>query len=171
MEVLGLVLLLILVMILMLVIWIIFVPVYLKIDTQNNIYLISQAGTFRLSYFPFRKPYICVKVFGIELPDATKNGKEPERISKRKTFVKRSLPSWSFLIKGLINSFRIIKLKGTADLDDVVLHSQLYAIYPFINRGPVELTSNLNNLYYLDLIIEGRLYRILYTFIVFLTKK
>jgi len=171
MEVLGLILLLILVMVLALLNWIIFVPVYLKIDTKNNIYLISQAGSFRLSFFPFQKPHMSVMVFGIELPNTIKNKKEPDRTSKRKTLIKRSLPSWLFLIEGFINSFRIIKLKGTADLDDVVLHSQYYAIYPFINRGPVELTSNLNNVYFLDLIIKGRLYKMLYTFIIFLTKK
>jgi hypothetical protein len=171
MEVISLILLLIFVLILVLVIWIIFVPIYLKINTQNNIYLISQRGTFRLSFFPFQKPYLSVEVFGIELPDAIMSKKEPDRISKRKPFVRRSLPSWLFLIKGLINSFRIIKLSGTADLDDVVLHSQLYAFYPFINNGPIHLTSNLNNYYNLELIIEARLSKMLYTFIIFLTKK
>jgi len=165
------VLLLIFVLIMVLVIWIIFVPVYLRIDTQNNIYLISQYGTFHLSFFPLQKPHMRMEVFGIRLPDSNRLKKDSESKAKKKPFIKRSFQSWSYLIRGLINSFRIIKLRGTADLDDVVLHSQFYAIYPFINRGPVQLTSNLNDIYYLDLIIEARLNKMLYTFIIFLTKK
>lgn len=161
----------ILLLIIGLIIWIIFVPVYLKIDTHKNLYFISQAGTFHLSFTPGEKPNFKGRVFGILVPESYKSKRKAYRKKKRKPIIKRSIQSWIFLIKGLLKSFRVKRLVGTVDLDDVVLHSQFYAISPFINQGPVQLTSNLNNNYYLDLIIEGRLNKMLYTFIVFLTKK
>ncbi|ERM84684.1 hypothetical protein P872_23530 [Rhodonellum psychrophilum GCM71 = DSM 17998] len=167
MEVFGWVLLLIL----GLISWIIFVPIYLKIDTQKELYIISQMGTFHLSFTPGERPNFKVSVFGVLIPESKKYPKKPDIKKKRKPFLKRSMQSWLFLIKGLLKSFRIKRLVGTFDLDDVLLHSQLYAIYPFINRGPVQLISNLNNNYFLDLIIEGRLNKMLFTFLVFLTKK
>ncbi|WP_158858863.1 hypothetical protein [Lunatibacter salilacus] len=167
MEIIGGILLLIL----GLIIWIIFKPIYLIVDTQNNKYTFSQVGTFHLSYSPVQRPRFKVKFFGITIPNSEKSEKKPVRKKNRKPFIKRSLSSWIFLIKGLLKSFRVKKLVGTADLDDVVLNSQLFAIYPFVNQGPVQLTTNFNNTYFLDLIIEARLNKMLYTFIIFLTKK
>lgn len=161
----------ILLLIMGLIIWIIFVPVYLIIDTEKKLYIISQVGTFHLSFSPVQKPHFRVKVFGIRIPDSKKSPKITDRKKNRKPFIKRSIQSWIFLIKGLLKSFRVIRLVGTVDLDDVVLHSQFFAISPFINQGPVQLTSNLNNSYFLDLVIEGRLNKMLFTFIVFITKK
>ncbi|WP_143961371.1 hypothetical protein [Litoribacter populi] len=171
MEIFGWILLLIFGLIVGLLIWIIFVPVYLKIDTRNNLYLISQSGTFLFSFSPVQKPHFRVEVFGFMMPDSKKPKKKPSRKPKRKPYFKKSIQTWIFLIKGILKSFKIQKLVGTADLDDVVLHSQLFAIYPLINQGPVQLTSNLNNTYYLNLLIEGRLDKMLYTFIIFLIKK
>ena len=161
----------ILLLIMGLIIWIIFVPVYLIIDTQKKLYIISQVGTFHLSFSPVQKPHFRVKLFGIMIPESKKSPKIIDRKKNGKTFIKRSIQSWIFLIKGVLKSFKVKRLVGTVDLDDVVLHSQFFAIYPFINQGPVQLTSNLNNNYFLDLVIEGRLNKMLYTFIIFLTKK
>ena len=47
----------------------------------------------------------------------------------------------------------------------------MICILSFLNQGTVQVTSNLDNNYYLNLIIEGRLDKRLYTFIIFLTKK
>lgn len=164
MEVIGSVLLLII----GLMIWTIFMPVYLNIDTRKNLYMLSQVGTFHLSFYPGEKPLFKVKVFGILIPQSKTSKKSNE---KRKPFLKRSIHAWIFLIKGMFKSFKIKRLVGTVDLDDVVLHSQFYAMAPFINQGNIQVTSNLDNNYYLNLIIEGRLNKMLYTFMLFLTKK
>lgn len=161
----------ILILILVLIIWIIFQPVYLIVDTKKNKYTFSQVGTFHLSYFPLQKPRFKVKFFGITIPNSDKSDKKPMKKRNRKPFIKRSLSSWIFLLKGLLKSFRVKKLVGTADLDDVVLNSQLFAIYPIVNQGPIQLTTNFDNIYFLDLIIEARLNKMLYIFIIFLTKK
>ena len=167
MEIFGWILLLVLV----LFFWIIFVPFYLKIDTQKNLYQLTQAGIFHFSYMPGERPSFKLRVFGMLVPELKTQKSISDKNKKRKPFVKRSFRTWVFLVKGLFKSFKIIRLVGTADLDDFVLHSQLYALYPFINQGPVQLTSNIDNCYFLALTIEGRLNKMLYTFILFLTKK
>jgi len=171
MEGLVLVLLIFLGLVIGLILWIIFVPFYLKIDTDHDLYTVSQFGTFLLIFTPVQEPHFSVKVFGISVSEQGKSVKKEPGKKKRKPFIKRSIQSWIYLIRGLLKSFRIKKLVGTIDLDDMVLHSQIYAIYPIINQGAVQLTTNLNNIYSLDMIIEGRLNKMLYTFITFLTKK
>ena len=109
MEAFGWILLLILVLIIGLIIWIIFVPVYIKIDTQNNLFLISQRGTFHLSFTPVQKPHIKVKVLGILVPDSNKPKSKKEKKKKSKPLIKRSIRSWLFLIKALLKSFRVIR--------------------------------------------------------------
>lgn len=156
-----------------LVLWIVFVPVYLRIDTRRDIFELKQAGTVQLSILPGEKTAIKVKVFGLKVPSSAKpKAKKPKpQKERKKPFFKRSFQTWIFLIKGIFRSFRIKALVGTADLDDFVLHAQFFALSPLINHGPVMLTSNLNNQYFLHLLIEGKLHRVLYTFILFLIKK
>lgn len=164
MEVIGWILFLIIGLIL----WIIFTPVFLIIDTRKNRYELYQVGTFHLSFDPGELPLFKVRIFGILIPPSRPSEKSN---GKKRPFLKRSIQAWIFLIKGLLKSLKIKRLVGTIDWDDFVLHSQFYAISPFINQGTVQVTSNLDNNYYLNLIIEGKLNKMLYTFIIFLTKK
>ena len=53
------------------------------------------------------------------------------------------------------------------DLDDVVWSARLTPVLLFINRGPVEVSTNLNNLYFLNLEANVRVYRVLWTMLVF----
>ena len=154
-----------------LVLWIIFVPIYLQIDTRRGLYELKQTGTVQVSYSPGEKPSFKMKVLGFMIPSSAKPKAKKPKKKKNKPFFKRSFQTWIFLIKGIIKSFRIKKLIGTADLDNLVLHAQFFAISPTINHGPVMLTSNLNNQYFLNLLIEGKLHKMLYTFVLFLIKK
>lgn len=156
-----------------LVLWIVFVPIHLRVDTSTNLYELNQKGTICMSLHPGEKRLLKIWVLGFPITASgkPKSEKKKEERKRSKPFLKRSFSTWLFLLKGMIKSIRIKRLICAVDFNDFVLNSQLSSILFLFNRGPVCITINFNRYYYFNLEMEGKLHKLIWAFILFLTKK
>lgn len=159
--------------ILALLLWVIFTPVYVRVDTTIDLYEVSQAGTIRMSLHPGEDTLFSMRVFGLQVPvkASEKPKKKPGERPKKKSRFKRSASAWRYMIGGVLRSFTLQRLACSIDPDNVVLNAQLVPVLMLVNRGPVSINTNFNGQYYLQLRVKARLNRLLWTFIRFLTKK
>ena len=168
-----LVIYILLLIILALLLWIIFTPVYVRVDTTMDLYEVSQAGTIRMSLHPGEDALFRMRVFGLQVPvkASGKSKKKPGEREKKKSRFKRSASAWRYMVGGVLRSITLQRLACSVDLDNVVLNAQLVPVLMLVNRGPVSINTNLSGQYYLQLQVRARLNRLLWTFIRFLTKK
>lgn len=157
--------------------WIVFVPVYLRINTDINRYELSQTGTINMALHPGETPFVTMRVLGIRIPVSSsktsrkkKETVKPKR-KKARSVIKRSPQTWLYLIKGVLRSIRLKHLVCTVDFMDVVLNAELIPAMFLISRGPVQVSTNFTRQYYLNLEVRGKINSMLWTFIRFLTKK
>jgi hypothetical protein len=156
-----------------LIVWMLFVPVHLWINTDLNRYEFSQPGILTISLQPGKIPFYKIKILGLKIQtsDHAKVSTAKPNEKKGRAGIKRSFKTWMFLFKGVLNSFRVKRFILNIDVGDVVLNAQLIPILLLMSRGPVSMNTNFNGRNYLDLEVEGRLNKVLWTFIRFLTKK
>ena len=155
-------------------VWVVFVPVYIEVNTDNNLYQISQAGTVRISFHPAGHPLVTMYMLGFKVNTNQKRSSESVKAvrKQRKRPFKRSLNSVMYLLKGIARGFHCKRFICSLDLDDVIWNAQLVPVFHFINSGPVQLSINFRKRYYLDMLIQVRINQLVWTFIrFFLTKK
>jgi len=160
-------------LILSLILWIMFVPVHLRINTDMDQYEVSQAGTLKICYHPWQRPAITMRILGFRIDMTRKERAKLDAETKKKETrrIKRSPSAWRYLIKGVFKSLRVNRFVCTVDLDDVVRSAQLVPLIMLINRGPVSVSTNFTNRYFLFLEMEGRINKVLWTILRFFTKK
>ena len=170
------VLYILLILVLSLLLWVIFVPVYLRINTALDLYEISQEGTMQVSLQPGATPPWNMRIFGFRVP-FNESEKQPAKTAekapakKKKAKFKRSPAAWKYMLKGAFRSITLKRFICTVDLDNVVLSAQLVPLLMLLNQWPVNISTNLNREYHLDLEIKAQLNKLIWTFIRFLTKK
>lgn len=163
-----------LIAVMLLALWVIFVPIYLRIDTRLNQYQISQQGTIKFSFHPYEHAAFRFRIFGVTLkqqrlteeeekPAKPKRGDQPPK--------KRSLQAWSYLFQGMYKSLRLCRLNCTMDFDDPVFNACMIPLVRMADRGGINASINFQHHYYLDLLVQIRLNKILWTFIRFSTLK
>ncbi|MBL6448408.1 hypothetical protein JMN32_18995 [Fulvivirga sp. 29W222] len=163
--------------ILVLLLWIVFTPLYVRVDTTLGLYEIHQAGTINMSLHPGEDEWWQVRVFGVRVrvkaSEKPKKAKTPKKQGKgkKKSRFKRSASAWRCLVSGVVRSITLQQFACSVDLDNVVLNAQLVPVLMLVNRGPVSIHTNFNDQYYLQLRVKARLNRLIWTFIRFLTKK
>ncbi|WP_040497098.1 hypothetical protein [Fulvivirga imtechensis] len=165
-----------LILILGLLLWVVFVPVYVRIDTAIDQYELSQAGTIRMLLHPGETPWWSVRVFGFLVPYKRSESEktEPEKSippKKKKSKFKRSAAAWKYMIRGIFRNITLKRFTCTVDVNNVVLNAQLVPVLMLVNRGPVSITTNLCGQYYLHMEVKAQLNKLIWTFIRFLTKK
>jgi hypothetical protein len=155
--------------------WIAFAPLNIIVNTVQNRYQVSQVGTVTISWHPNERAYFKIRVFGLNVnthPKETSAKSSVKPTKKGRTQTGKSLNAWIFLLKGIFRSFTVRRFEGTIDFDDVVLNAQLYPVFHFANGGATRISTNFRGEYYLDILVQGRIYRMLWTVIQFyLTKK
>lgn len=156
------------------VLWIIFLPVNIRVNTTRGLYNISQPGTISVSFRPQESPTVNFRVLGWPIDIRfNKKTNEPDKKGRKQIRSKRmkSFSAWRHLFSGVIKSFRCRRFICRVDFDDVVLNAQVFPIAYLASRGPVVLDINFGKRYHLDLWIQLRVYRMLWTFVRFsLTK-
>jgi hypothetical protein len=164
----------ILVLLVFMILWVVFVPVYLRINTDVGQYEISQKGTLRFSFHPRESPALRLRVFGFGI-NMQKKARPPSlpasEKKKGKPAVKRSPRAWLDLQRGILRSLRLRKLECAVDLDDVVLTARLVPFLMLLNRGAVSISTNYVDRNFLRVEVEGRINRILWTICRFFIKK
>ena len=169
------ILIIILTLILTIFFWMAFAPLNIIVDTVQNRYHVGQAGTVTLSWHPNERPYFKIHVFGLNVNPhpkqrSAKSSAKPTKKGRAQT--RKSLNAWIYLFNGILKSFNVRRFEGTVDFDDVVLNAQLYPLFYFANGGATRISINFRGEYYLNIFIQGRIYRMLWTALRFyLTKK
>lgn len=162
-------------LLLVVLLWVIFIPVYLRIDTDTDRYELMQSGTVKMSFYPGQEPLLKVRLFGFFLPAIKKSKASPpdeqKKQRKKKNPKKRSLNAWLYLLRGVKRSIRCKYVDCTVDLGDVVLNAQMVPVLLLLSRGAVNVKINFTGRYYLAMEAYGRLYILVWTFLRFLTKK
>ena len=156
------------------ILWIIFLPVNIRVDTTRGLYKISQPATISLSFHPHESRTVSFRVLGwpldIRLKEKAKEGGNKRPRQSRSARMK-SVNAWTHFFKGVIKSVGCRRFICRIDFDDVVLNAHLFPIAYLASRGPVVLDINFRKEYHLDVWIQVRVYRMLWTFICFsLTK-
>lgn len=163
----------ILIPVLILFSWIIFVPVWLNVDTRSGQYEMRQLGTFRLSLHPTHVPAIRLTVIGLSVPIGGKPEREPRKPVKKKSGwrLKRSRDAWRYLVRGILRSLHVKKFILEVDVGDVVINALLVPAVMLVNRGVVFVATNFDDRNFLVTRMQVRVNRIVWTFLRFLTKK
>lgn len=166
------VILYLLAILLALILWVVFVPVYMNVDTDKKKYVIRQTGTLNMSFHPGQQPLFEIRAFGINIPITKKIAQEEEKPEKPKKKNKtRSFKTWIFLVKGMAGCFNLNRLVCTFDTNDVVLNAQLVPIIQLLSHRGVHFSMNFNNRNYLSLEVEGHINKMIWVFIRFLFKQ
>src|SRR5690606_14612110 len=114
-------------------------------------------------------------IIGFNIPakekKPVKKARPKKKTETKSRGLKKSAHAWFFLIRKGLSSFRLRKLWLDVDTDDVVLNAQLVPVMMLLNRGPVWMQTNYNGRVSLQLVAEGRLNKLLWAFLRFLTKK
>ena len=167
------ILLVLLILLTVSILWIVFIPVYLKVNTDLNQYEVRQPGTVRIAFHPWQRSAMSMWIFGFRIK-MLKDDKTLRPITdreKKKGTIKRSLSTWLYLLQGIHNSFRLRKLVCSVDLDDVVMNAKLVPVVLLLNRGAVSLSTNFTNRNFLYMDIKVRVNKLLWTIFRFYTKK
>jgi hypothetical protein len=156
------------------ILWLVFVPVYMVVNTRAGIYSVSQTGTFAVSLHPGQIPLLHVNIFGFRVQQGGEKKtleKAPVTRKRKRTSKKKSLDAWLFLIDGIMRGFKCKKIECTIDSGDVVLNAQLVPIMMLMSNSLVRMSVNFRNENEVNLVLLCRLNKILWTIIRFLTKK
>lgn len=162
-----------LILILIVLVWIIFVPVSVYIDTATNRYEVFQAGTFSASLVWENEPGVNLKIVGLPINTSKKSmiaQASPEKKEVKRKSQKSPEAMW-FLIKGIAKSISLRKLVLDFDPGDVVLNAQLVPLLTQAQTKSIRIATNFNGQLYAHVEMEAYLYKMLWTFIQFLTKK
>jgi hypothetical protein len=159
-------------LLIILILWIVFVPVYLKINTNLDRYYVGQYGTVSISFHPGADSPLRLSIFGLDVKSTKGKATKKALVEKRKRRpIRKSPEAWLYLFNGVFNGFKLKRLVCAMDFDDVVLNAQLIPVALFMSRGSVHVNVNFHQEYFLDLLVQVRPNKILWTFIRFLTKK
>lgn len=154
--------------------WLLFSPIYFKVEWNdaNQSVQLHWWGVVRASLFPEMGGW----TFRIELPLFTRSWpitrwwpsgkKEPQK--KAKSTRKRSWrPKHPLqLVRRLWRSFHLIRFQVDVDTDDYVWNAYLFPLFRVTNpANNKDWRINFKGRNELTLIVENRLYRLLYAFI------
>lgn len=154
------------------VLWIICFPVNISVDTRRGLYRISQPATINVSFHPNESPAFRLRILGWPVDMRYREKvKQPDRKKQRRSSRMKSPRAWMRLLSGVVNSFRCRRFICRVDFDDVVLNAQLFAIAYFSSSGPVVVDVNFRKQYELDVWIQLRIYRVLWSFMRFFVTK
>jgi len=163
----------VLILISVLLLWILFAPLHLVCDTRSGRYYISQPLIFLFAFHPGNIPLFEMRLFGIKLPldTGSKPARGPQPAKKRRKPFKRSVRAWRSLIANILNSFRIKQLKADVDTGNVVLNAKLVPLMMWLSRGRASLKVNFEGRLHCQVRIEAYVYKMVWTFLRFLTSK
>ena len=148
--------------------WLIFMPVNIKVDTDRNLYEVSQAGTLTVVLLPGETPVARIRILGLPIGPIGGEARKKEPSSRKvKPPARKSILAWMKLMSGVSNSFRLRKLECNVDLCDVLLNAQLFPLAFLISRGHVRIGINFQERYFLSLWIQAYLYRMIWAIIRF----
>jgi len=155
-------------LIVLIIICVVVIPIHFSIDTDNDFYLIRQPGFFSFRIFPEKNFSVETRIAGFKIPLRRGRKESAKKIPRRKTY---SLASLVFLFDGIVRSFRIHRFELDIDTGDFALNAQLVPLFHFASWQPYSLNINFMGRNYLRTAISVRPLNLIWTYLIFLTKK
>lgn len=150
--------------------WVLFMPLVVDIDTTATLYRVYQTGTFQFWFEKDFQPRLRVLGMQVSLKQKTKQKAEVKVRKKSKTEKIAISCLWA-LIRDMFQCIYLKRFNFTVDTGDVVLNAQLIPAFVLLSRGPVQLTANFEGRIDASLLVEVRLYRLVWVLLKFITKK
>lgn len=150
-------------------VWILFNPVTLDFDTDQNRYKLYQRGTFNASLVTDTMK-IRLSIFGIRISTRQRTSSDTERHPK-KTKSTSDFRTYRPLITKLIRRINLKRLILDVDTDDVVLNAKLVPVCLLLNGRNRSFYINFSGRLYFHLEATVYLYQLLYEFISFKLKQ
>ncbi len=146
------------------------IPVHFSIDTDEGLYLIRQPGFFLIRFIPGKNFGVETRIAGIKVNvKGTPNEPPKKRVSRQGK--RYSLSAWMFLVERIFRSFETKRFEMDIDTTDFALNAQLIPIAYFASRQPYSININFTGRNYLRVLITVRPIKLIWAYLLFLTKK
>jgi len=150
--------------------WILFAPVIIRVDSDNQRYSLSLPGIFKalvvpddeLFYIRIWVLFIPFKVYPFGRTIQKREGKAKKKKKKRKRNFPKLMRVRLMALKELAGSFRLKKMRLNLDTDDFILNSQLVPVFTTINNQDVNLTVNYEGDISLFMVLKNRIASLLW---------
>ena len=166
------IILLLFIVLLALFAWVLIAPLQLQIDTKSGLYQVQwksighgrlvispTALAIRLKVLFWQKEWPLQRLVGGRSKHREEHPPDDTKSPARKTKKARAP---QFNVRALLGTFQLKKFKLHLDTDDYVLNSYLFPIFYFLSGKNRELKINYNGELLLQMILENRLYRVLF---------
>lgn len=148
----------ILILIILFVLYLLWIPIRISIDTNQNLYQFQLKGLVKVMFVPdaIEVLKVNIKMFFMNFqfyPIRSKGKQKKEKrkpVTKRKTWIK---PKTGF---GILRSFKIKEFKLELDSGDFITNAKLFSIYAIVNADYRNIQINFQNRNSLFLILENR---------------
>jgi hypothetical protein len=150
--------------------YMLFFPLTVKIDTDNENYFIRLPGVlgFRvmkgMSGWKIRYSVLFMR-FYVKLfqPGEHRKKLDKENLkSKKRTSGWRSKMDYALMGINIMRTFRLKKLRWSIDTDDYPLNAQLIPLVSFLNNDRVNVSVNFNDYNAFYIVLQTYLFRIIY---------
>ena len=169
-------LLIIISILLLLLAFLMVTPLVLKVDTIRGDYFLKMTGLFKISVIPGSEslPHIRLRFFffSYELDPLKlaqkvnkKQGKKKREKEKKKRKKPPSVKGMPGKLRRVLASFHVKQFHLDLDTGDPILNGYLYPVFFFLNGGNRKTSINYFGRNELVIVIENRMYHILYAFI------
>ena len=146
--------------------WILFLPIRLVINTEDEQFYIKQSGTFKVTfkldelelvYLRVRLFYISFSLYPIRsiLNDAKPADKKKR---KKRNLSIRTIHLLFKIIKNNLSTYKVKKLIVNIDTGSVITNSYLFPVGEIIGGKDIRLSINNSNDYNLEVLIENTLF-------------
>ena len=150
--------------------WILFAPLIIRIDSDNQKYSLSLPGIFKALLVPhdelfYIRIWILFIPFKIDPIGRTRQkgeAKFKKKKKKRNKNFSKLMRVRLMALKELVGSFRLKKMNLNLDTDDFILNSHLVPVFTTINNQDVNLTVNYEGDISLFMVLKNRIASLLW---------
>ena len=159
---------LVLILLLLFFCWILFLPIRLVINTENEQFYIKQSGTFKVTFKldELELVYLRVRLFFISfnlypirsILNDSKPSDSKKRKKKKRNLSIRTMHLFFKIIKNNLSTYKVKTLIVNIDTGSVITNAYLFPVGEIIRGKYIRLSINNSNDYNLEVLIENTLY-------------
>jgi hypothetical protein len=151
-------------------------PIWISVDTDKSIFVVYQPGLFSVRYAREKKFPVEIRVAGFRIRTDRKRDENRKRHAVpakdgKKRRRSRSFGAWKFLIRRVVDAFRVRRFVMDIDTDNFMLNSQMIPLLYFSNLYPDFVNVNFMGRNFLAMTASVRPISLLWAYLLFLTKK
>ena len=150
--------------------WILFAPLIIRVDSDNQRYSLTLPGIIRASVVPDEELFhirlwvlfIPIKIDPVGKSMQKADGESKSKKKKPRGYLSKRMRARLMAMKEVWHSFRLKKLSLNLDTDDFILNSQLVPVFTTMNSRDVNLMVNYEGDISLFMILKNRMISLLW---------